>query len=249
MPENKILTVTLPGSRESFSLFLRYSAKAKRCSLRVTDRCTELVLPFYMPEKEALAFLENSLTWLENVLRKRSRHPSAGGRKAVLREYPGRLDFAALGKCYPVYYTFLDVPWVGVKIVEEEAIRVTGNILDPENVGEALERFVLREAGKFLPGKLHQLSLFTGLHYEKCSIRLQSTRWGSCSSRGTVSLNAMLLFVPEECVKYVLVHELCHTKHMDHSPEFWQEVARYVPRWKYYRSLLKRTPVPVLRKR
>ena len=246
MPENSIITVTLPASGESFSVFLRYSPKAKRCSLRVKEEKTELVLPFFMPRKEALVFLESSLSWLENTLKKRFRQPDAG-RKMIVQEYPSQLDFAAYGTKYPVYYTFLDVPWVGVRIAEDDScIRITGNVLSAEAVTEALEGFVLRKAEEFLPEKLDKLSLLTGFRYKKCAVRLQSTRWGSCSSSGTVSLNAMLLFVPEECVDYVLIHELCHTKHMDHSAFFWQEVAKYVPRWKYYRSLLKRSGIPAL---
>ena len=247
MPEeNKVVAVTLPASGESFSVFLRYSPKAKRCTLRVKEEKTELVLPFFMPQKEALSFLESCLPWLEKTLKKRSRHPSGSGRKTFVQEYPSFLNFAAYGRTYPLYYTFLDVPWTGVKMDEENScIRVTGNVLSPEAVREALEEFILRKAEKFLPEKLSRLSLETGLKYKKCAIRLQSSRWGSCSSSGTISLNAMLLFVPEECVHYVLIHELCHTKHMDHSALFWQEVAKYVPHWKYYRSLLKRSGIPV----
>ena len=247
MPENNIITITLPASGESFSVFLRYSPKAKRCTLRVKEDKTELVLPPFMFRQEALSFLENSLPWLEKTLKKRVRHPDEPGRGKTVHEYPSFLDLAAYGRKYPVYYTFLDVPWVGVKTDGEiSCIRVSGNVLCPEAVTEALERFILRKAEEFLPEKLSKLSLETGLKYKKCAIRMQSTRWGSCSSSGTISLNAMLLFVPEECVHYVLIHELCHTKHMDHSAFFWQEVAKYVPHWKYYRSLLKRSKVPAL---
>lgn len=255
MPEKSSIRVTLPQCRESLSVFLRYSSKAARCTLRVKEEKVELVLPLFMPESGALSFLESCLPWLEKTLKKRSRLPGMEREKKVFQEYPAVLDFAALGKSYPLIYTFLDVPWVGVKVekmFEEENrdfIRVSGNVLDAQRAGEALEKFILRMAEKFLPERLHLLSAETGFPYKKCSIRLQSTRWGSCSSSGTVSLNAMLLFVPPECVDYVLIHELCHTKHMDHSVFFWQEVAKYVPRWKYYRSLLKRTAIPVLRKK
>ncbi|MBO5760425.1 MAG: M48 family metallopeptidase [Lentisphaeria bacterium] len=250
MPEKSSIRVTLPQCRESLSVFLRYSPKAARCTLRVKEENVELVLPLFMPQSEALSFLESCLPWLEKTLKKRWLLPGMSGRKKVIREYPDKLTFSALGKVCPVFYTFLDVPWVGVKMDEENScMRVSGNVLCPEAVTEALENFILRKAEEYLKEKLRQLSYETAFPYKKCAVRLQSTRWGSCSSSGTISLNAMLLFVPEECVHYVLIHELCHIKHMDHSSFFWQEVAKYVPRWKYYRSLLKRTPVPVLGKR
>ena len=248
MPETGTFEVTLPRSGGKCTVSLRRSEKARRCSLRVTDAGAELVLPPFMPEKEGLSFLSGCLSWLETTLKKRRTRVSSNRNGALLREYPGELDFAALGRRGALFYTFLDVPWVGVRWDEGEGDRilVTGNVLSPEVVGESLERFVLREAEKFLPEKLEEAARLTGTSYETCAVRLQSSRWGSCSGKGTISLNAMLLFVPEECVRYVLIHELCHTRHMDHSAAFWREVAKYVPEWKYLRSLLKRTPIPVL---
>lgn len=249
MLENTFLTVTLPGSGEECTCFLRYSFRAKRCILRVTEKGVELVLPPFMPEKEGIIFLESSSAWLEKTLKKREKAPANQRKKRLKSSYPSMLDLPALNKfSIPVYYTFLDVPWVGVKLDEENGcIRVAGNVLFVDLVGEAWERFIIRKAEEFLPEKLRQYSLQTGLKYKKCTVRMQRSRWGSCSTSGTISLNAMLLFVPEECVEYVLMHELCHTKYMDHSEAFWQEVAKYIPRWKYFRSLLKRTTIPLFR--
>jgi len=68
-----------------------------------------------------------------------------------------------------------------------------------------------------------------GYWYSALSIRQQQTRWDRCSARRLISLNARLLFLPPELVTYVLVHELCHTKHLNHSPRFWRLVESYLP--------------------
>jgi predicted metal-dependent hydrolase len=67
------------------------------------------------------------------------------------------------------------------------------------------------------------------LSYRRLAVRRQRTRWGSCSVPGTISLNCCLLFQRAEVLRYLLVHELAHVKHMNHSPRFWDLVARHCP--------------------
>lgn len=79
----------------------------------------------------------------------------------------------------------------------------------------------------------------TGGHYTSITIRDQKTRWGSCSSRGTLSFNYRLIFAPPMVLDYVVVHELCHLTHMNHSKEFWNKVASVMPDYRVYRKWLK----------
>lgn len=72
------------------------------------------------------------------------------------------------------------------------------------------------------------------------SIRHQRSRWGSCSASGRISLNARLMFCPPETVRYVLIHELAHTEHLDHSPAFWARVAELMPDHELARRALNR---------
>lgn len=73
----------------------------------------------------------------------------------------------------------------------------------------------------------------------RVSIRAQKTRWGSCSSRGTLSFNWKLYLTAPECLDYVVVHELCHLVHMDHSPAFWAEVERIMPDYRTWKKWLR----------
>ncbi len=79
-----------------------------------------------------------------------------------------------------------------------------------------------------------------GVSYGSVTVRTQRTRWGSCSAKGNLSFNALLLLAPPEVLDYVVVHELCHRKEMNHSPRFWAEVARLCPDWKKQRAWLRR---------
>lgn len=78
-----------------------------------------------------------------------------------------------------------------------------------------------------------------GVSYGKITIRCQKTRWGSCSSRGNLNFNCLLVMAPPEVLDYVVVHELCHRKQMNHSTAFWQEVEKIMPDYQNRRGWLK----------
>lgn len=83
-----------------------------------------------------------------------------------------------------------------------------------------------------LPEKLNRYAASMGVTFGRVTIRCQQTRWGSCSSRGNLNFNCLLMLAPEEVLDYVVVHELAHRKQMNHSALFWQEVARECPDYK-----------------
>jgi hypothetical protein len=95
------------------------------------------------------------------------------------------------------------------------------------------------KAAIVLKQKTEYYARIIGVDYGRITIRHQKTRWGSCSSKGNINYNCMLMLVPDELQDYVVVHELCHRIHMNHSPEFWAEVEKVLPDYKQRRKRLK----------
>ncbi len=95
------------------------------------------------------------------------------------------------------------------------------------------------EAVKKVPERVRYYAPIVGVNYGRITIRNQKTRWGSCSSKGNLNFNCLLILAPPEVLDYVVVHELCHRKHMNHSKEFWAEVEKVLPNYKEAEAWLK----------
>lgn len=85
---------------------------------------------------------------------------------------------------------------------------------------------------KLVEARVKHFAPVIGVTYGRIAVRIQRTRWGSCSSKGNLNFNCLLALVPAEVLDYIVVHELCHLKELNHSARFWEEVARVLPDFK-----------------
>lgn len=100
-------------------------------------------------------------------------------------------------------------------------------------------RHMTEEARIIIPERVKYFAKIIGVTYGRITIRHQKTRWGSCSSSGNLNFNCMLMATSPELIDYVVVHELCHRKQMNHSPLFWKEVEEIIPDYRDLRSRLR----------
>ena len=129
--------------------------------------------------------------------------------------------------------------WISKHI---EKIKKTKERLEAEPTEKLTREKVIalaEEALKVIPARVEYFARVIGVTYGKITIRNQKTRWGSCSSKGNLNFNCLLMLAPPEVLDYVVVHELCHRKQMNHSKAFWSEVAKVLPDYKEARKWLK----------
>jgi len=211
----------------------RVSARTMRVRLSVKPG-PKVVLthPPHASRASALAFLRDNLPWLDKVLAKaRTTQPSL---TSHLRKFP---------------WVTLDDRLLAIEMEEgargsirisrsEDKVRLVLPSADPE-LGAV--RVVRRLAETGLSLAVDRLSRKVSVTVAQVSVRDQTTRWGSCSAMGTLSLNWRLVLLPPVLHDHVILHELSHRRHMDHSDRFWGQLAAWDPDWKKHdRELTKR---------
>ncbi len=120
---------------------------------------------------------------------------------------------------------------------ERAARRPVSDLTDSQRA--ALEKRYIEAAREYFPKRVAYFLPLTGGSFQRITIRDQKTRWGSCSARGTLSFNWRLMLAPPAVLDYVVVHELCHLTHMNHSAAFWALVESVCPDYRIHRKWLK----------
>ena len=142
---------------------------------------------------------------------------------------PREFKLLALAETWQVEYQAAPAKVMIARTAGSGRIVVAGQVENVAACHAVLHRWLARRGRDTLAPWLERLSGETGLRYGGVAIKGQRTRWGSCSARGGINLNYKLLFLPREWVRYVLVHELCHTVELNHSPRFWNLVQQFEP--------------------
>ena len=124
-------------------------------------------------------------------------------------------------------------PWL-----EKHLSRLENRQKVPAISPEELHRLA-HQAARVIPERVSHFAPLVGVAPGRITVRSQRTRWGSCSANGNLSFNCLLMLCPPEVVDYVVVHELCHRRQMNHSPAFWAEVERILPDYRARKQWLK----------
>jgi predicted metal-dependent hydrolase len=204
---------------------VRRSDRARRVRVTVDpSRGVEVVLPHRAAHRDAAAAIRELRPWIERRLRETERQ-----REAV----------ASRGNTLPYLGTTLTlVPQTGrSRVVLRDHTLLTPD--GPDRLA-AIERWYRRMARAELEPRVQEACAALGVSYTKLTVRGQRTRWGSCSRTGALSFNWRLLLAPAEVLDYVVWHEVCHLRALDHSPRFWALVAEHCPSYRAHATWLRR---------
>ena len=212
---------------------VRVSKRARRLSINVfAHGGVEIVVPPRTSACTVADFVRSESSWIDKTRRGIAMLPSDSG-----PALPTRIELPAIDECIEVIY----------RRSKRTHYRNQGSRLLVFSMDEApnccwpiLRRWLTGMGRKTLRPWLLQLAKAIKVKPNRVQIRLQQTRWGSCSGDGTISLNASALLLPTEQAEYLLVHELCHLRHLNHSRRFWQLVGKYSPQYREHDAAVNR---------
>ena len=209
------------------SFEVRVSPKAKRVRITVTfGGQVTVVVPNGFDHQQIPSLLDRHARWLQKA---KIRMQDRVKLSEVLPLKSDTLELASVSESWAVQYQLGEGTMIEIRSNGSNELTVTGPIEDFAKVQSALLAWIKQHIEPFLISRVDELSRQAGCHPAKVTIRSQKTRWGSCSSSGAISLNLRLAFLPAHLVDYVILHEIAHLSHMDHSIRFWETMETLVP--------------------
>ena len=211
-PKNDLMQV---GSRSVPLLFVHHP-RARRYLLRLRpDGVARVTIPRRGSIKAARDFASRNIAWLEQQFQLQANQPKTSS----------TWDFGT-----EIYFRgeLIRIETEDGKIrLGSERIKIP----DAEDLRPAIQNHLRKLATKELSIRVMELALLHGINVSRVTVRNQKSRWGSCSRKGTISLNWRLIQTPVFVSDYIILHELAHRRHMNHSDKYWQEVARLCPNY------------------
>jgi len=236
--EIKESNISLSAQQIPVQYTIRISNRAKYMRLTVSlEKGVVVVVPDFMNKREMARFIpqfvKDKHLWINEAMAKLQAKSTV--KKTIDQcQLPEKIVLPAIGQIFSINYrSAADIydSRTAPKLFfqADHLLEITADREDKTQIFALLEAFFKDYAKYYLKQKLDQLSRASNLSYNRLTIRAQKTRWGSCSAKKNINLNYRLLFIEEELMDYILLHELVHTVHMNHSPAFWTYLESLLP--------------------
>ncbi|MET0293043.1 MAG: SprT family zinc-dependent metalloprotease [Steroidobacteraceae bacterium] len=203
---------------------IRESARSRRLCVRVDrDALVEVVVPRGTPRQRVTRFLAEHEEWIaRRVARANPLPPEAFP--------PAQISFDAIGESWRLHLAG-GTRRLKLVTLAPGLLQIQG-AMEPAALRNQLRSWVVDRARETLPDLARAFASGFGEKLSGVQVRTQRTRWGSCSVRRVISLNAAILFQTPAVLRYLLAHEVGHLRHMNHSQAFWSTVAQFEPHWR-----------------
>jgi predicted metal-dependent hydrolase len=206
---------------------LKKSPRARYVKLKASvNHGLEVVVPLRFNQKYIPEIFEENRVWISKQLAKIESELLVLSQQVL----PTEITFPIINRTWNIFYIKSSNKLQLLKRPQQELV-LLGNIDNKSAARKLLLNWVKEQARLHLPSLLQALSDEVKLPFKSVTIRNQKSRWGSCTSNKAINLNFKLLFLPNYLVKHIMIHELCHTKQLNHSAKFWRLVANYDPQW------------------
>jgi len=218
------------------------SNKRKTVGLQVKHGKIIIRAPKYICEQDIAKIVAAKSLWLQKKVAEQNNNPPI--KNDFYRENSQLLINGELKTLHINYALFTDVIIEDNKISVTLTNRVKAKIADNQelhdkHVKQNLETWLKRQTLSYIDHTLSYYAETIGVLPKSFKVRLYKSRWGSCNSRDELSFSSLLAMTPNWIIDYVIVHELCHLQHMNHSTEFWQLVKQYCPNYLLAKAWLK----------
>lgn len=205
--------------------------RARSVKLRAEQHQGLMVtVPHRFSLRELPGILDANKDWiLQQLSRIQSRH---------IPELPDTVTFHSIQQTWKIAYEpSTDI--FKLRHLSANEVVLRGDRADYQRCRKVLLHWIKKQSKLYLTTELQRVSLETQLPFNNLIIRGQKTVWGSCTSRKSISLNYKLFLLPAHLMRYVMIHELCHTKYMNHSSHFWSLVEKFDPNYLQHRRALR----------
>ena len=220
------------GLSKDLSVEVVRTTRRKTATIKIVDGATRVIVPNHLSDARIAELVNKRTSWIRQKLREQSEAPSTKP-----KEYVNGESFCYLGRNYRL------------KVLQNRnhEVKLHGGYLEVGvtqsvkeiNIRRALVKWYVQHALDRLTEKTNRYAAIMGVSPHSITVKEYKARWGSCTSQGDISYNWRIVIAPHHIVDYVVVHELCHLKHQNHSPTYWKAVKRMIPDYKERRHWLK----------
>lgn len=226
------------------TVVFKKNPRSKRITLKVkTDGMVVVTLPKYVAYKTAAPILNQNIAWIKQQLEK-----AKAAQQTKLITYQTSFQVRHKKLCllpHPKERLIIYEEKEKIEILVPQAWELSTKAVQ-EQLQDTIVEVIRVEAKKYLPNRTQELANQKGILINAIRVKKVKTRWGSCSSKSNINLSLYLMLLPDELIDYVILHELAHIKHQNHSAAFWNHLEDLLPRSKVLDKQLNSYRIPFL---